>query len=124
MSKERSTNLVGTYVWRCEAYKRYSYEKWLNYMNKCNREAKLDDDFLLEMEQHFGGVNIMDDDMKIKTATMYLKDSLQHYGGGIGMLISNVFTTLTLELPDISDDDDFVNFFDGLKGWAKIELKR
>lgn len=34
------------------------------------------------------------------------------------------FNTLTLEIPDLSDDDAFVYLFDGLKGWAKIELKR
>lgn len=34
------------------------------------------------------------------------------------------FTTLTLEIHDLSDDDAFVYFFDILKGWAKIELNR
>ncbi|KAL7603445.1 hypothetical protein Lser_V15G19240 [Lactuca serriola] len=34
------------------------------------------------------------------------------------------FTTLTLEIPDLSDDDAFFYFFDRLKGWAKTKLKR
>ena len=34
------------------------------------------------------------------------------------------FTTLTLEIPDLSDKDSFFFFMDGLKDWAKTELKR
>lgn len=39
------------------------------------REARAVDDFLWEMEQYFGGVNIKDDAMKIRMATRYLKDT-------------------------------------------------
>ena len=39
------------------------------------REARAVDDFLWEMEQYMDGVNIVEDAMKIKTATRYLKDT-------------------------------------------------
>ena len=39
------------------------------------REARSVDDFLWEMERYFEGVNIGDDATKIKTATLYLKET-------------------------------------------------
>ena len=39
------------------------------------REARVVDDFLWEMEQYMDGVNIVEDAMKIKTTTRYLKDT-------------------------------------------------
>ena len=34
------------------------------------------------------------------------------------------FTTLMLEIPDVSDDQLFFDFKDGLKDWVKLELDR
>ncbi|GKG08366.1 hypothetical protein Tco_0334198, partial [Tanacetum coccineum] len=34
------------------------------------------------------------------------------------------FTTLVLEILELSDQDSFFYFLDGLQGWAKTELER
>lgn len=125
------------------------------------REARAVDDFLWDMEQYLEGVNITDDDIKIKMATRYLKDTAalwwrRRYGdiergtctidtwadfvaelkkqfypenakneaksrlrklkhsGTIRDYVKE-FTTLTLEIPDLSEQDSLFYFLDGLQ---------
>lgn len=33
------------------------------------------------------------------------------------------FTNLTLEIPDLSDDDALFYFFDGISPWGKMEIR-
>ncbi|KAK1430025.1 hypothetical protein QVD17_12474 [Tagetes erecta] len=134
------------------------------------REARAVDDFIWEMEQYLAGVQVLDDATKVKTATMYLKDTAalwwrrrsmdiergtctiktwaefvqelkrQFYPvnaehearsrlrklkqtGTIKAYVKE-FTTLILEIPDLSDKDSLFYFLDGLQPWAKIELER
>nr|GEW24303.1 putative retrotransposon Gag domain, aspartic peptidase domain protein [Tanacetum cinerariifolium] len=115
------------------------------------REARAVDDFLWEMEQYLEGVNLVDDASKIKMATRYLKDTAalwwrRRYGdiergtatidtwagfvarklkqsGTIREYVKE-FTTLVLEIPELSDQDSLFYFLDGLQGWAKTELER
>ncbi|KAJ0512090.1 putative transcription factor interactor and regulator CCHC(Zn) family [Helianthus annuus] len=134
------------------------------------REARAVDDFVWEMEQYLGGVQIKDDATKIKTASMYLKDTAalwwrrrytditkgtctintwaefvqelkkQFYPVNAehearsklrklkhtGTLKDYVkeFTTLVLEIPDLSEKDSLFYFLDGLQYWARTELDR
>ncbi|KAJ0944403.1 putative transcription factor interactor and regulator CCHC(Zn) family [Helianthus annuus] len=134
------------------------------------REARAVDDFLWEMERYFEGVNVIDDATKIKTVTLYLKDTAglwwrrKHAEIEKGTCILNTwadfireikkqfypenaeneaksrlrklkqtgtikdyikeFTTLVLEIPDMSDKDSLFYFLDGLQAWAKTELER
>nr|GEW25571.1 hypothetical protein [Tanacetum cinerariifolium] len=86
------------------------------------------DDFLWEIEQYLEGVNVVDDASKIKMATRYLKDTasrlhklkqsrmIREYG--------KEFTTLVLEILELSDQEYLFYFFDGLQGWAKTELEQ
>ena len=34
------------------------------------------------------------------------------------------FTTLTLQIPNLTDEDMLLHFMDGLQNWARIELER
>uniref|UniRef100_A0A251STY2 Putative retrotransposon gag domain-containing protein n=1 Tax=Helianthus annuus TaxID=4232 RepID=A0A251STY2_HELAN len=134
------------------------------------REARAVDDFVWEMEQYLGGVQIKDDATKIKTASIYLKDTAalwwrrrytditkgtctintwaefvqelkkQFYPVNAehearsklrklkhtGTLKDYVkeFTTLVLEIPDLSEKDSLFYFLDGLQYWARTELDR
>ncbi|GJV83150.1 putative retrotransposon gag domain, aspartic peptidase domain protein [Tanacetum coccineum] len=83
------------------------------------REASAVDDFLWEMEQYLEGVNVVDDASKIKMETRYLKDTAT----AIREYVKE-FTTLVLEIPELSDQDSLFYFLDGLQGWAKTELER
>ncbi|GJU61059.1 putative retrotransposon gag domain, aspartic peptidase domain protein [Tanacetum coccineum] len=105
------------------------------------QEARAVDDFLWEMEQYLEGVNVVDDASKIKMATRYLKDTAalwwrRQYGDiervdfvnssnprRYGSYVKE-FTTLVLEIPELSDQDSLFYFLDGLQGWAKTELER
>ena len=68
------------------------------------RQERLVDDFLWEMEQYFEGVNIIDDGMKIKTATRYLKDTAtlwwrrRHADIERGMCVMNTWDDFVREL--------------------------
>ena len=73
------------------------------------------DDFIRELKKQFYLENAM---MEAKIRLRQL-----HQTGIIHDYVKD-FTTLTLEIHDLSDDDAFVYFFDILKGWAKIELNR
>ncbi|GKD23036.1 putative retrotransposon gag domain, aspartic peptidase domain protein [Tanacetum coccineum] len=112
------------------------------------REARAVDDFLWEMEQYLEGVNVVNDASKIKMVTRYLKDTATlwwrcQYGdierenakneaksrlrklkqsGTIREYIKD-FTTLVLEIPELSDQDSLFYSLDGLQGWAKTELE-
>ncbi|GJY15250.1 putative nucleotidyltransferase, ribonuclease H [Tanacetum coccineum] len=112
------------------------------------REDRAVDDFLWEMEQYLNGVNVVDDASKIKMATRYLKDTAEFVAdfkkqfypenakneaksrlhklkqsGAIREYVKE-FTTLVLEIPELSDQDSLFYFLDGLQGWAKTELER
>ncbi|GJU48746.1 putative retrotransposon gag domain, aspartic peptidase domain protein [Tanacetum coccineum] len=105
------------------------------------REAMAFDDFLWEMKQYLEGVNVVDDASKIKMATRYLKDTAKQFypentknkvksrlrklkqSGTIREYVKE-FTTLVLEIPELSDQDSLFYFLDGLQGWAKTELER
>ena len=41
-----------------------------------------------------------------------------------GSIRAYVFTTLTLQIPNLSDEDMLFHFMDGLQNWAKKELER
>lgn len=73
------------------------------------------DDFVPELKSQFYSQNVMTD------AKIHHRKS--HQTGTIHDYVKD-FTTLALEMYALSDDDAFVFFFDGLKGWAKTELKR
>ncbi|GJT57578.1 hypothetical protein Tco_0992632 [Tanacetum coccineum] len=92
------------------------------------REARAVDDFLWEMEQYLEGVNMVDDASKIKMATRYLKDTAALWWrlryGDIKREYVKEFTTLVLEIPELSDQDSLFYFLDGLQGWAKTKLER
>ncbi|XP_076886353.1 uncharacterized protein LOC143536193 [Bidens hawaiensis] len=134
------------------------------------REARAVDNFLWEIEQYFKGVGINDDEKKISTTTLYLKDTaalwwrrkskeikqgtctittwadfikefkLQFYPEntqyearirlrslkqkGIIKDYIDEFTTLMLEIPDITPGEALANFMDGLQYWAKNEVER
>ncbi|GJR16149.1 putative retrotransposon gag domain, aspartic peptidase domain protein [Tanacetum coccineum] len=114
------------------------------------REAMAVDDLLWEMKQYLEGVNVVDDASKIKMATRYLKDTAalwwrpdfkkQFYpenaknkvksrlrklkqSGTIREYVKE-FTTLVLEIPELSDQDSLFYFLDGLQGWAKTDTRR
>ncbi|GKB74461.1 putative retrotransposon gag domain, aspartic peptidase domain protein, partial [Tanacetum coccineum] len=98
------------------------------------REARAVDDFLWEMEQYLKGVNVVDDASKIKMATRYLKDTATLWwrrrrfhklkqSGTIREYVKE-FTTLVLEILELSDQDSLIYFLDGLQGWAKTDTRR
>ncbi|GKB81757.1 putative retrotransposon gag domain, aspartic peptidase domain protein [Tanacetum coccineum] len=114
------------------------------------REARAVDNFLWEMELYLEGVNVVDDAPKIKMATRYLKDTAslwwrpdfkkQFYPENAKNEAKSrlrklkqsetmreyvkEFTTLVLEIPELSDQDSLFYFLDGLQGWAKTELEQ
>ncbi|KAF5806142.1 putative transcription factor interactor and regulator CCHC(Zn) family [Helianthus annuus] len=134
------------------------------------REARAVDDFIWEIEQYFEAIDIVDDGKKIKTVTLYLKETAalwwrrKHMEIEKGMCTINTwadfvkeikkqfypenaehdakirlrnlrqkgsikdyineFTTLVLEIPDLSPKDALIYFVDGLQQWAKTELER
>ncbi|PWA81445.1 hypothetical protein CTI12_AA187700 [Artemisia annua] len=87
------------------------------------REARAVDDFLWEMEQYlkaelkkqFYPENAKNE---AKSRLRKLKQS-----GTIREYVKD-FTTVVLEIPDLSDQDSLFYFLDGLQGWAKTELER
>ncbi|XP_022007158.1 uncharacterized protein LOC110906293 [Helianthus annuus] len=134
------------------------------------REARAVEDFIWEIEQYFEAIDIVDDGKKIKTVTLYLKETAtlwwrrKHMEIEKGMCTINTwadfvkeikkqfypenaehdakirlrnlrqkgnikdyineFTTLVLEIPDLSPKDALIYFVDGLQQWAKTELER
>ncbi|GJT50986.1 ATP-binding cassette subfamily C member 8 [Tanacetum coccineum] len=112
------------------------------------QEARAVDDFLWEMEQYLEGVNVRRryGDIERGTATIdtwveFVADFKNQFypenakneaksrlyklkqSGTIQEYVKE-FTTLVLEIPELSDQNYLFYFLDGLKGWAKTELER
>ncbi|GJY35233.1 putative retrotransposon gag domain, aspartic peptidase domain protein [Tanacetum coccineum] len=98
------------------------------------REAKAVDDFLWEMEQYLEDIGIdtwaefvvdFKKQFYPKNAKNEAKSRLRKLkqSGTIREYVKE-FTTLVLEIPELSDQDSRFYFLDGLQGWAKTELER
>ncbi|XP_076890463.1 uncharacterized protein LOC143541544 [Bidens hawaiensis] len=134
------------------------------------REAKAVENFLWEMVQYFKGISIVDDQVKINTASAYLKDTVAlwwrcktveieegtclmntwadfvrefknqfypenaedearlrlrniRHSGSLKDYI-NEYTSIILEIPDLTEKVRLFNFLANLQAWARVELKR
>ncbi|GJS12737.1 putative retrotransposon gag domain, aspartic peptidase domain protein [Tanacetum coccineum] len=109
------------------------------------REARAVDDFLWEMEQYLEGRHQYRDiergTASIDTWAEFVEDFKKHFysenakneakswihklkqSGTIREYVKE-FTTLVLEILELSDQDSLFYFLDGLQGWAKTELER
>ncbi|KAE8724094.1 hypothetical protein F3Y22_tig00010927pilonHSYRG00135 [Hibiscus syriacus] len=108
------------------------------------RDAKEVENYLWQMEQYFKGIGLNDEATMVKTAALYLSDTaitqealLSRECGiqgsqeivelkqrGIMRDYVKEFTTLMLQIPNMSEDDLLFYFIDGLQGWAKQEIHR
>ncbi|XP_012831339.1 PREDICTED: uncharacterized protein LOC105952342 [Erythranthe guttata] len=113
------------------------------------RDAKEVENFLWRMEQYFEGIGLVDETTKVRTASLYLSDTWEEFKRELKRHFypENVvyearrklrelkqrssireyvkeFTTLTLQIPNLSEEDLLFHFTDKLQGWAKQELHR
>ena len=134
------------------------------------RDAREVDNFLWHMEQYFKAISLEDEQMKVQTAILYLKDTAtlwwrrrhgdiergtctidtwdsfkrelkkQFYPENAAFLARRnlkrlkqtgsirdyvkAFSTLMLDIQDMTEVDLLFNFMDGLQGWAAQELQR
>ncbi|RVW45297.1 hypothetical protein CK203_092499 [Vitis vinifera] len=99
------------------------------------RNAKELDNFLLHMELYFKAIILTNEAAKVHTMTLYLTDNANlwwcqrknmkrlKYTCSIHEYVKK-FSTLMLEIPNMSEEELLFNFMNNLQSWAEQELKR
>ncbi|KAE8690692.1 cytochrome P450 78A7-like [Hibiscus syriacus] len=87
------------------------------------RDAKEVENYLWRMEQYFEGIGLNDEAAKnvVYEARKKLRELKQR---GIMRDYVKEFTTLMLQIPNMSEEDLLFYFIDRLQGWAKQEMHR